>query len=534
MPAHLFRRSRRRVRICICFLAVVTTSVVAPAPGATATGAQQAPVHYEPPVAAPVTDGFRPPVGPYGPGNRGIEYDTEPGGAVLAAADGRVVFAGPVGSSLHVTVLHADGVRTSYAHLARVDVRTGQQLGRGDPLGRSGDSFHWGARVGGAYVDPAGLLSTAMGSRVELLPLEVAPGARPGEVEAALGDQIRDGRGPGGVDLQLSGAHGLTQSLVQRVRLTRHYVVDADPIARTVRVTRDLAARLASTARCRDEPPASRPVAGQERRALLIGGLGSTSESASIDGLRTDELGYGPGSVERFSYTGDGQRYGSTDTQGDLLVSAAHLADSVERAARASPHAIVDVYAHSMGGVVARLALLELERRGFDLHRLGLVATIGSPHRGADLATAVAAANVTVTGNVALDVAEGLLGTGLDPDGRALAQLSEASDVVRMLDEVGVPDDVELVSVAASGDLVVAAPNTRVDGARNITVSLTGREAHSGLVEHDETTAEIARALAGQPQGCEAPREVVEEEVLGHGISYLEDVAGFAALNDAR
>jgi len=281
-------------------------------------------------------------------------------------------------------------------------------------------------------------------------------------------------------------------------------------------------------------PPAARPVAGQQRRALLVGGLGSSSESASIDGLRTDELGYAPASVERFSYAGAGQRYSSADTQGDLLVSAAHLADSVERAARASPGATIDVYAHSMGGVVTRLALLELERRGFDLHRLGVVTTIGSPHRGADLATAVAAANVTVTGNVALDVAEGLLGTGLDPDGRALAQLSEASDVVRMLDEVGVPDDVELVSVAASGDLVVAAPNTRVDGARNITVSLTGREAHGGLVEHDETTAEIARALAGQPQGCEDAQEVVEEEVLGHGISYLEDVAGFAALNDAR
>ena len=53
-------------------------------------------VVYRPPVTAPILDPFRPPTTPYGPGNRGIEYATVPGTSVGAAADGVVVFAGPV------------------------------------------------------------------------------------------------------------------------------------------------------------------------------------------------------------------------------------------------------------------------------------------------------------------------------------------------------------------------------------------------------------------------------------------------------
>src|SRR5438128_2186648 len=65
-------------------------------------------VVYQPPVAAPVVDGFRAPATPFGPGNRGIDYATAPGTPIGAIADGVVVFAGPVAGSLHVTVLHAD------------------------------------------------------------------------------------------------------------------------------------------------------------------------------------------------------------------------------------------------------------------------------------------------------------------------------------------------------------------------------------------------------------------------------------------
>ena len=39
-----------------------------------------------------------------------------------ASADGTVVFAGPVAGTLHVTLRHADGVRTSYSVLAAIEV----------------------------------------------------------------------------------------------------------------------------------------------------------------------------------------------------------------------------------------------------------------------------------------------------------------------------------------------------------------------------------------------------------------------------
>ena len=68
------------------------------------------------------------------------------------------MFAGPVAGALHVTVLHADGVRTSYSFLAKILVATGQRVARGQAVGLGGSRFHLGARTGPhAYVDPASL-----------------------------------------------------------------------------------------------------------------------------------------------------------------------------------------------------------------------------------------------------------------------------------------------------------------------------------------------------------------------------------------
>jgi len=86
------------------------------------------------------------------------------------------------------------------------------------------------------------------------------------------------------------------------------------------------------------------------------------------------------------------------------------------------------------------------------------------------------------------------------------------------------------VSIAARGDLAVAAPNTEVDGATNVTVAVSGWSAHGDVVASDEATAEMARVLAGQPPACEGWRDVVADVVVGHGISIAEDQIGAAAL----
>ncbi|MGH9182651.1 MAG: murein hydrolase activator EnvC family protein [Acidimicrobiales bacterium] len=143
------------------FLAAAPGTAAAPVPGTAS---------YSPPVDAPVVDRFRPPATPFGSGNRGLEYDTEPGQAVRAAAPGRVTFAGQVGGSLHVVVLHGDGIRTSYSFLASITVRRGDGVGQGQEVGTAGPRFHLGARAGGRYLDPALLLGGGP-PRVHLVPV---------------------------------------------------------------------------------------------------------------------------------------------------------------------------------------------------------------------------------------------------------------------------------------------------------------------------------------------------------------------------
>ena len=125
---------------------------------------------FRPPVEAPVTDPFRPPEDPYGPGNRGIEYDTEPGDVVRAAASGTVVFAGAVAGTLHVTVDHGGGLVSSYSYLLRISVRVGANVAQGTVIGIAGERLHFGVRLDGAYTDPAGFVGVRR-VRVRLVPL---------------------------------------------------------------------------------------------------------------------------------------------------------------------------------------------------------------------------------------------------------------------------------------------------------------------------------------------------------------------------
>ncbi len=89
---------------------------------AAAASRRRAVVDYRPPVAGSDRRPLRPPrprLAGRQPRHRLRHRPAEP---VVAAADGEVVFAGPVAGALHVTVLHADGLRTSYSFLAAVRV----------------------------------------------------------------------------------------------------------------------------------------------------------------------------------------------------------------------------------------------------------------------------------------------------------------------------------------------------------------------------------------------------------------------------
>jgi Peptidase family M23/Putative peptidoglycan binding domain len=102
--------------------------------------------------------------GPRGYGfHAGLDVKAPSGATVIAAAPGRVVWAGyrAGGWGLLVTIAHRDGVRTMYAHLSRVAVRLGERVGVGTRVGRvgatgdaTGPHLHFEARLRGAAVDP--------------------------------------------------------------------------------------------------------------------------------------------------------------------------------------------------------------------------------------------------------------------------------------------------------------------------------------------------------------------------------------------
>lgn len=173
-PCILCRLWSRRRRRAACLLSVpavamaLAASALAPPAGARSHHHER-PV-FRPPVDAPVADPFRPTEDPYGPGNRGIEYDTVPGQVVRAAAAGTVAFAGPVARSLHITLDHGRGVTSTYSHLQRISVRVGAGVTRGQVIGAAGERLHFGVRLKGAYSDPARFIGVRR-VRVRLVPI---------------------------------------------------------------------------------------------------------------------------------------------------------------------------------------------------------------------------------------------------------------------------------------------------------------------------------------------------------------------------
>ncbi len=111
---------------------------------------------HRPPVTAVISDPFRPPAQRWGRGNRGLQYATTAGQLVQASCDGVVVFAGSIGGRLYVSIDHGAALRTTYSFLGSIRVRRGDRIRQGQIVGRAGETrFHFGARLDGAYIDPA-------------------------------------------------------------------------------------------------------------------------------------------------------------------------------------------------------------------------------------------------------------------------------------------------------------------------------------------------------------------------------------------
>jgi murein DD-endopeptidase MepM/ murein hydrolase activator NlpD len=96
----------------------------------------------------------------------GIDFRGSRGQGILATGQGRVVFAGWKGGYGRVIEIdHGAGVVTRYAHLSGIDVSVGQEVDRGDRIGRMGSTgrstathLHYEVRINGRAVNPRPLL----------------------------------------------------------------------------------------------------------------------------------------------------------------------------------------------------------------------------------------------------------------------------------------------------------------------------------------------------------------------------------------
>ncbi len=88
--------------------------------------------------------------------------------AVIAADTGTVIFAGCIvgGYGCHIIIDHANGYRTLYGHLSRIDVSPGQAVTQGSQIGQMGSTgrstgthLHFEIRSGDTLLNPLNFLS---------------------------------------------------------------------------------------------------------------------------------------------------------------------------------------------------------------------------------------------------------------------------------------------------------------------------------------------------------------------------------------
>ena len=196
--------------LVLALLVLLLPVVVMPSAAARADGPRwQWPVPPPHEVIAP----FDAPATPYGPGHRGIDIAVPGGAEVRTVEGGTVRFSGSVAGRGVVSVVHADGLISTYEPVDG-GVSAGDQVGAGQVLGTlegsspashcaGRDCLHLGARRGELYVDPL-LLLGGRGPSV-LLPWTggasgggagaIGPGSSPGAGAGPAGTAAGSGAG---------------------------------------------------------------------------------------------------------------------------------------------------------------------------------------------------------------------------------------------------------------------------------------------------------------------------------------------------
>ncbi|MBA2726184.1 MAG: peptidoglycan DD-metalloendopeptidase family protein [Actinobacteria bacterium] len=427
-----------KTRLVVLFVATVFCAFPRPVPAGARTW-------FIPPIDGQITQRFDPPAHEYGSGHRGIDLAASPGTAVRAVAPGVVFFAGDVGHVSAVTVVHGQGLVSTYSDLAEVLVRTGQRVGQGTWIGRTDTAhgelgLHLGVKLRGEYVDPEQFLGPVDLSRaIHLIPEDAPRGSKDGE------------------------------------------------------------------AVCEAPAPLGRAAAPPNGNiAVALAGIGSkTRDGVSADMYRygPEFLGYSPGSIYRFSYRGTTPGglghipYDRADSWGGIREAAEILGDDLRKIAALHPGKHVDLIAHSQGGIVAR-TFLALQAASFDpgLPPIDHLVTFSSPHKGAPGAGAIGPVSSAVLGRLAvtgLSMAADLGAPFPDPLSPSMAELAPGSELMDELGRESLLFGTRALALGIPFDTIVPADRAELPEGEYRVVPPHGVENHSGIV-----ASPIARRLA--------------------------------------
>lgn len=150
----------------MCIVLVVALSIAPLAPGVStsAKAAGISAVPHRAPVIGSILRDYNPPEKRWQPGHRGVDMKATPGEEIRASADGVVHFAGSISAMTSVSILHADGIRTTYQPI-ETTLKSGDPIVAGQVIGRLTVSprhpepgLHWGALRGRDYLNPLDLI----------------------------------------------------------------------------------------------------------------------------------------------------------------------------------------------------------------------------------------------------------------------------------------------------------------------------------------------------------------------------------------
>lgn len=220
-------------RLLALFLVALTTvPSAAPAVSAAQVAPGRAAVAYRWPIPAPreILRPFSVGPHPWSAGHRGVDLALpDPHHPrVYAAADGQVTFAGTVVGRTVVSIMHADGVRTTYQPVEPAVkkgdyVRAGQLIGTVNHLHSPCPRLcvHWGAKTGKkTYLNPLSLVIT----EVILLPdIPASASQMPAHISSRPRvSLLKDGFEPLGVNVGITlsgGERRMSQNLLHTAQI---------------------------------------------------------------------------------------------------------------------------------------------------------------------------------------------------------------------------------------------------------------------------------------------------------------------------